>query len=64
MLQALKLAPSYYQKFKADYLTRRDLLVTILKGAGFTCTPPEGTYFVVADYSALKDVDDLTFATW
>lgn len=64
MLAALKLAPSYYEDLNADYRSKRDALCEILTSAGFKVRPPEGTYFALADYSGLKDVDDVTFCTW
>lgn len=64
MLAALKLDPSYYEDLNTDYRAKRDALCKILNDAGFKCRPPEGTYFVLADYSAHKDVDDVSFAGW
>jgi len=64
MIQALKLPEAYFEGFRRDYRAKRDILTTSLQKAGFTCAAPEGTYFVLADYSRIKDVDDVTFATW
>jgi len=53
---------SYYQEMSAAYRRRRDLLVAALSSAGFRCTPPQGAYYVLADYSALSELDDVSFA--
>jgi aminotransferase len=53
---------TYYQDMAAAYRRRRDLLVGSLVAAGFRCTPPQGAYYVLADYSALSDFDDVAFA--
>lgn len=64
MVAALRLEASYYTELRADYLTKRDALIKILRDAGFTCQPSEGTYFVLAEYSGIKNVDDMTVASW
>ncbi len=54
---------SYYDEMSAAYRRRRDLLCGGLAKAGFRVTPPQGAYYVMADYSALSDQDDVAFAT-
>jgi len=56
------LARSYYDELAGSYRRRRDLLVAALRAAGFRCTPPEGAYYVLADYSALSGEGDVAFA--
>ncbi len=58
------LGPSYYSGLAEEYRARRDLLCQALVQAGFGCAPPEGAYYVLADFSALSDLDDVAFATW
>ncbi len=53
---------SYYTKMAEEYRERRDVLVPALQAAGFECAPPEGAYYVLADFSALSDEDDTTFS--
>jgi aminotransferase len=48
----------------AAYRRRRDLLVSALQGAGFKCLPPEGAYYILADFSALSDTNDTEYAHW
>ena len=54
----------YYNAMARDYRARRDLLVPVLRDAGFRFTVPEGAYYILADYSALSGDDDVTFARW
>jgi aspartate/methionine/tyrosine aminotransferase len=54
----------YYNQFAANYKARRDFLCAVLKEQGFEFTLPEGSYFVLADFSPLSDLDDVTFAKW
>ncbi len=50
--------------FRAEYARRRDFLVRILGDAGFKLTAPEGTYFVLADFTDIFQGDDWAFARW
>ena len=54
----------YYNHMALDYRARRSLLCDSLTEAGFTFTQPEGAYYVLADFSGLSDMDDVTFAKW
>ncbi len=54
----------YYNHLTADYRARRDVLCGALVEAGFTLTPPEGAYYVLAGYDAFSQDDDRTFAHW
>ncbi len=59
-----ELPPSYYAGLSAGYRRRRDLLCAALTRGGFRLTPPEGAYYVLADYSAISDLPDTEFARW
>jgi aminotransferase len=59
-----QLPPTYYEGLSRDYRARRDVLVEGLLAAGFRCTPPAGAYYVLSDFSALSQEDDVTFAEW
>jgi len=54
----------YYNHLTAGYRARRDVLCGALVEAGFTLTPPEGAYYVLAGYDAHSADDDRTFAHW
>ncbi len=58
------LGQDYYDKLTADYRARREVMVDGLQAAGFGCEPPEGAYYVMADFSALSDLPDDEFAVW
>jgi aminotransferase len=53
---------SYYTEMSEAYRGRRALLCGALERAGFRVTPPQGAYYVLADYSALSDLPDPEFA--
>ncbi len=58
------LGQDYYEGLARDYRARRDLLCEALVAAGFRCTPPEGAYYVLVDFSALSALPDDEFAFW
>jgi aspartate/methionine/tyrosine aminotransferase len=58
------LGDDYYEGMKRDYRKRRDILCDGLVRAGFRCQPPEGAYYVMADFSALSELPDDKFAEW
>jgi len=58
------LGDDYYTALARDYRARRDLLLGALVAAGFTCTPPQGAYYILADCSAISDLPDDQFAYW
>ena len=53
---------AYYTAMALAYRQRRDLLCGVLLRAGFQLTPPQGAYYVLADYSALGQEDSSAFA--
>ena len=55
---------AYYRQLSDDYRARRDFLAGPLRDAGFTFASPDGAYYFFADFSALSDKDDVTFAKW
>lgn len=61
---ALSLPGTYFEDFQAMYTAKRDLMMKALNGAGLKARAPEGTYFVMADFSDVFDGDDLEFARY
>jgi aminotransferase len=59
---ALAFPSSYYASLAADYLARRDLLLTGLRSVGFQCEAPRGAYYILADAAGLGCRDDVAFA--
>jgi aminotransferase len=53
---------AYYTDMAEAYRHRRDLLCGALTRAGFRLQPPQGAYYVLADYSALAIEPDTAFA--
>lgn len=58
------LGRDYYESLARDYRHRRDILCKGLLGAGFTLKPPQGAYYVLADFSAHSDLPDDEFSVW
>jgi aminotransferase len=58
------LGDDYYEELARDYRRRRDILCAGLAKAGFKCQPPQGAYYVIADFSDLSDLPDDKFAEW
>ena len=62
---ALSLPREYYEGLASDYTARRECILSILEAAGFAVSPPEGAYYVMADFSKWHfDGDDHSFARW
>ncbi|MGW1956160.1 pyridoxal phosphate-dependent aminotransferase [Streptomyces sp. NPDC001920] len=59
--EALALPDSYFDDFREDMLTKRDLLVSGLAEAGFGVFRPAGTYFVTTDIRPLGERDGVAF---
>jgi aspartate/methionine/tyrosine aminotransferase len=54
----------YFNHLALDYRARRHIMVEALAEAGFTFSVPEGAYYILADFSGLSDMDDVSFAKW
>lgn len=59
---AYRLPRDYYQKLAAGYQARRDRFCKVLEEVGFLFVPPQGAYYVMADFSAISNVDDVAFS--
>jgi aspartate/methionine/tyrosine aminotransferase len=66
-----ELGSDFYANLARAYRARRDLLYTALVESGFACTPPEGAYYILADFTGLRDIPpgnraltDTEFAVW
>jgi N-succinyldiaminopimelate aminotransferase len=53
---------TYYEELQAMYSGKRDLLMEGLHAAGFKFMAPQGTYFIMADFSDLYEGDAVSFA--
>jgi aspartate/methionine/tyrosine aminotransferase len=74
---ALGLPDAYYAELAQAYTARRDRMMAILEDSGFRAAPPEGAYYVMADFSEVQadlaryarglqggQGDDVAFARW
>ena len=53
--------PEHHHALPAFYQAKRDLFLDAIVKAGFAASPAQGTYFQLADYSALSDEPDIEF---
>lgn len=60
----LRAEPAHYLDLPAFYRARRDTFIQALAGSRFKILPCEGTYFLLADYSAISSLDDVSFCEW
>ncbi len=59
--EALSLPEAYFTGFRADMLSKRDLLAAGLAEAGFRVFRTSGTYFITTDIRPLGETDGFTF---
>lgn len=60
----LRAQPEHYRQLPEFYQARRDLFIDALSQSRLKLLPCEGTYFLLADYSAISDLDDVSFCRW
>jgi methionine aminotransferase len=56
--------PEHHLELPAFYQERRDYFARLLAATKFRPLPAAGTYFQVADYSAISALNDVEFARW
>jgi N-succinyldiaminopimelate aminotransferase len=59
---ALNLPDTYYSEFQAMYTAKRQLMMNALDAAGLTYHVPEGTYFLLANYTGVFQGSPMEFA--
>jgi aminotransferase len=59
---ALALPDSYYRDLAATYDKKRLYLLKSLQELGFSCSRPEGAYYILADFGGISKLDDFAFA--
>ncbi len=57
----LTLGDDYYRQLREDYAQRRTFALEMLREVGFKPVTPQGAYYIMADFSAISDEDDITF---
>ncbi|MBS0904370.1 pyridoxal phosphate-dependent aminotransferase [Pantoea dispersa] len=60
----LRQQPDHIDALPAFYRARRDRLTQALAASRFKVLPCAGTYFLLVDYSAISDLDDVGFCQW
>lgn len=60
----LRNQPEHYRRLPDFYRDRRDRFMRALGGSRLQILPCEGTYFLLADYSAVSELDDVSFCRW
>lgn len=56
--------PEHYRELPDFYRQRRDRFIEALSHSRLDILPCEGTYFLLADYSAISTLDDVSFCQW
>ncbi|QFU21443.1 aminotransferase class I/II-fold pyridoxal phosphate-dependent enzyme [Shewanella eurypsychrophilus] len=56
--------PEHITALAPFYQHKRDVLVNALQASRFTILPSEGTYFLLLDYSAISQIDDMAFCEY
>ena len=56
--------PEHARELPRFYQRKRDLFCELLAPSRFRFTPSKGTYFQLADYSAISDLPDQEFVDW
>ena len=59
---ALALPESYYRDLAATYDKKRLYMLKSLQELGFSCSRPEGAYYILADFGGISKLDDFAFA--
>jgi aspartate/methionine/tyrosine aminotransferase len=59
--EAMRLPQAYFDKLRADYTRRRDILLPYLREAGFLFSEPAGAYYVMTDLARFGADDDVAF---
>ncbi|KUM51746.1 methionine aminotransferase [Rheinheimera sp. EpRS3] len=60
----LQQQPQQVSGLAGFYQQKRDQFVSLLQGSRLHLLPCQGTYFQLADYSAISELDDVAFCRW
>ena len=64
LIEMLKEQPNHIDELSDFYQQKRDYLVDALSGSKFKILTAKGTYFLLADYSEISDLNDRDFCYW
>ena len=58
---AFTLGNSYYEEYQALYTRKRELVMQVIDAAGMSAIQPQGTYFIMGDFSQVYEGNDVEF---
>ncbi len=61
---AFTLGNSYYEEYQALYSHKRELVMQVIDAAGMTAIQPEGTYFIMGDFTQVFEGNDVEFCKY
>ena len=61
---AFTLGNSYYEEYQALYSRKRELVMQVIDAAGMTAIQPEGTYFIMGDFTQVFEGNDVGFCKY
>jgi len=61
---AFTLSGTYFEEYRDTYTRKRDLMMDAINMGGLKARQPQGTYFVMADFSDVFDGNDVEFARY
>ena len=61
---AFTLGSSYYEEYQALYSHKRELVMQVIEAAGMSAIQPEGTYFIMGDFSQVFAGNDVEFCRY
>ncbi|WP_213976440.1 methionine aminotransferase, partial [Serratia marcescens] len=64
LADSLRAEPEHWRQLPAFYRAKRDRFVQALASSRLEILPCAGTYFLLADYGAISDLDDVAFCHW
>ena len=57
----VSVAESYFDELREEYTMRRALLLDVMGSTGLRAAVPEGTYYILADFTGIWEGDDRSF---
>lgn len=64
LAEMLEKAPEYHAQLPVFYQTKRDYFAELLADSPLALRPVPGSYFQLADYREVRDIDDVSFVQW
>jgi aspartate/methionine/tyrosine aminotransferase len=61
---ALSMPIEYYESLQSEYQRRRDMLLPVLKEAGFKTFVPDGAYYIMTDITDFRFPNDVEFTRY